>query len=137
MGRECSTRVKYEKCVEILVGKPEGKWPLGRLRCGWKDHIRMDHTKIWWEGADWIHPTQDRDQRRAFVNLQCALCGHVTCVHLHHEHGGSKILRNVGSLPHYYTAQQFRTLRREPPSRWKPQVSQRLYLAEVGRIKHF
>jgi hypothetical protein len=46
-----------------LVGKPEGKRPLGTLRCGWKDNIKMG-----WGGMDWIHLAQDRDQWRALVN---------------------------------------------------------------------
>jgi hypothetical protein len=38
----------------ILVGKSEGKRPLGRPRCRWEDNIRMDVMKIGWEGVDWI-----------------------------------------------------------------------------------
>jgi hypothetical protein len=50
-----------------LVGKPEGKKALGRPRCGWED-IRMGLREIEWEGVDWIHLAQDRDQWRAAVN---------------------------------------------------------------------
>jgi hypothetical protein len=39
----------------ILVGKPEGKRPLGRPRHKWEDNIRMDVRKIGWEGVDWMH----------------------------------------------------------------------------------
>jgi hypothetical protein len=46
----------------ILVGKPEGKRPLGRPRCRWVDNIKMDLTEIGWEGRYWIDVTQDRDQ---------------------------------------------------------------------------
>jgi hypothetical protein len=52
----------------ILVGKPEGKIPLGRPRCGWEDNIRMDLREIGWGGMDWIELAQDRDQWRALVN---------------------------------------------------------------------
>jgi hypothetical protein len=52
----------------ILVGKPEGKRPLGRPRRRWEDNIRMDLREIGWSGTDWIDLTQDRDQWRAFVN---------------------------------------------------------------------
>jgi hypothetical protein len=47
---------------KILVGKPEGKRPLGRHRCRREDNIRMDLREIGWEGVDWIHLGQDRDQ---------------------------------------------------------------------------
>jgi hypothetical protein len=52
----------------ILVGKPEGKRPLGRHRRRWEDNIRMDLREIGWGGMDWIDLTRDRDQWRAFVN---------------------------------------------------------------------
>jgi hypothetical protein len=45
------------KVYRVLVGKPEGKRPLGRLRHGWKDEIRMDLRKIgWgvWSGFNWL-----------------------------------------------------------------------------------
>jgi hypothetical protein len=51
-----------------MVGKPEGKRPLIRPRHKWEDNIRTNLTEIRWEGVDWIHLTQDRDQRRAVVN---------------------------------------------------------------------
>jgi hypothetical protein len=52
----------------ILVGKPEGKRPLGRPRRRWEDNIRMDLREIGWGGMDWIDLSQDRDQWRALVN---------------------------------------------------------------------
>jgi hypothetical protein len=52
----------------ILVGKPEGKRPLGRPRCMWVDNIKMDLKEIGWGGMDWIHLAQDRDQLRALTN---------------------------------------------------------------------
>jgi hypothetical protein len=52
----------------ILVGKPEGKKPLGRPRRRWVDNIRMDLGEIGWDGMDWIDLAQDRDQWRALVN---------------------------------------------------------------------
>jgi hypothetical protein len=52
----------------ILVGKPEGKCPLGRPRCRWLDNIRMDLSGIGWDDVDWIDLVQDRDQWRAVVN---------------------------------------------------------------------
>jgi hypothetical protein len=50
----------------ILVGKPEGKKPLGRPRRRWVDNIKVDLREIGWDGVDWID--QDRDQWRSLVN---------------------------------------------------------------------
>jgi hypothetical protein len=52
----------------ILVGKPEGKRPLGRPRRRWVDNIKIDLREIGWDGMDWIELAQDRDQWRALVN---------------------------------------------------------------------
>jgi hypothetical protein len=52
----------------IVVGKPEGKRPLGRPRRRWVDNIKMDLRKKGWDGVDWIYMAQDRDQWRALVN---------------------------------------------------------------------
>jgi hypothetical protein len=48
----------------ILVGKPEGKRPLGIPRRRWEDNIRMDLVEIGWECVDWMHLAQDRDNWR-------------------------------------------------------------------------
>jgi hypothetical protein len=53
---------------KILLGKPEGKRPLGRPRRRWVDNIKMDLREIRWDGVDWIDMAQDRDQWRALVN---------------------------------------------------------------------
>jgi hypothetical protein len=53
---------------KILIGKPEGKRPLGRYRRRWEDNIRMDLREIWWEGVDWMHVIQNKDQWWAVVN---------------------------------------------------------------------
>jgi hypothetical protein len=52
----------------ILVGKPEGKTPLGRPRRRWVDNIKMDLREIGWYGVDWMDMAQDRDQWRALVS---------------------------------------------------------------------
>jgi hypothetical protein len=52
----------------ILVGKPEGKRPLGRPRCRWVDNIIIDLREIRWDGMDRIELAQDRDQWRSLVN---------------------------------------------------------------------
>jgi hypothetical protein len=46
----------------LLVGKPEGKRPLGRPRRMWMDNIKMDLGEIGWGGVDWIGLAQDRDK---------------------------------------------------------------------------
>jgi hypothetical protein len=53
----------------ILVGKPEGKRPLGRPRRKWVDNTKIDLIReIGWDGIDWIDLGQERDQWRALVN---------------------------------------------------------------------
>jgi hypothetical protein len=52
----------------VLVGKPEGKKPLGRSRRRWEDGIKMDLRDIGW-GCVWIHLVQDRDCWQALVNV--------------------------------------------------------------------
>jgi hypothetical protein len=52
----------------VLVGKPEGKRPLGRPRRRWEDGIKMDLREIGWGGVEWIHLAQGRGGWRAVVN---------------------------------------------------------------------
>jgi hypothetical protein len=52
----------------LLVGKPEGRRPLGRPRRRWLDNIRMDLVEVGWGDVDWIGLAQDRDRWRALVN---------------------------------------------------------------------
>jgi hypothetical protein len=68
MDRACSTNGVNRNAYRILVGKPEGKRPLGRPRSRTADNIKIDHKEIGWGGMDWIDLTQDRDQWRALVN---------------------------------------------------------------------
>jgi hypothetical protein len=56
------------KVHRVLVGKPEGKGPLGGPRRRWEDGIKMDRREIGWGGVEWIHLAQDRDRWRAVVN---------------------------------------------------------------------
>ena len=51
----------------VLVGKPEGKRPLGRLGRGWEDNIKMDLQEVGWVNMDWIDMAEDRDRWRALV----------------------------------------------------------------------
>jgi hypothetical protein len=52
----------------VLVGKPEGKRPLGRPRHRWEDNIRTDLQEVGWGCVDWIGLVQDRDRWRALVS---------------------------------------------------------------------
>jgi hypothetical protein len=52
----------------LLVGKPEGRRPLGRPRRRWVDNIRVDLVEMGWDDVDWIGLAQDRDKWRALVN---------------------------------------------------------------------
>jgi hypothetical protein len=51
-----------------LVGRPEGKRPLGRPKRRWDDNIKMDLREIGIDGENWIQLAQDRVQWRDFVN---------------------------------------------------------------------
>jgi hypothetical protein len=52
----------------VLVGRPEGKRPLGRPRNRWEDNIKMDLNDIGWKCAASIELAQNRDKWRAVVN---------------------------------------------------------------------
>jgi hypothetical protein len=47
---------------EILVGRLEGKGPLGSPKGTWEGNIRLDIGETGWGDVDWIHPAQDKDQ---------------------------------------------------------------------------
>jgi len=52
----------------VLVGKPEGRRPLGRPRCRWVDNIRMDLQEVECVYMDWIGLAQDRDRWRTLMS---------------------------------------------------------------------
>jgi hypothetical protein len=52
----------------LLLGKSEGKKPLGRPRRGWVNNIKMALAEIGWDNVDWIGLAQDGDRCRALVN---------------------------------------------------------------------
>jgi hypothetical protein len=68
VGGECNTNGEKRNAYRLLVGKLEGKRPLGSPRRRWEDNIRIDLREIGWGGMDWIDLGQDRDQWRALVN---------------------------------------------------------------------
>jgi hypothetical protein len=57
------------KMYKVLVGKPEGKTPLGRPRRRWEDGIKMELREIGSEGVKWIHLAQDRDKWQALMSM--------------------------------------------------------------------
>jgi hypothetical protein len=68
MGRACSTNGEKRNAYRILVGKPEGKSPLGRPRHRWVGNIKIYFRDIELDGMSWIDLAQDRGQWRALVN---------------------------------------------------------------------
>jgi hypothetical protein len=65
--RKCGTH-EGRGVYRVLVGRPEGKRPLGRPRRRWGNNIKVDLREIGIDGANWIQLVQDRVQWRAFVN---------------------------------------------------------------------
>ena len=62
-------RMDEEKgAYSVLVGKPEGKRPLGRPRRRWVDNIRIDLQEVGCGYVDWIGLAQDRDRWRTLVS---------------------------------------------------------------------
>jgi hypothetical protein len=60
--------VGRRNAYRLLVGKLEGRRPLGRPRRRWLDNIRMDFVEMGWGDVDWTCLTQDRNRWRALVN---------------------------------------------------------------------
>jgi hypothetical protein len=62
-----------------LLGKPEGKRPLGRPKRRWVYSIKIGLREIGWVGVDWIDLAQDRDQWRALAKMAMKMLG-ISCV---------------------------------------------------------
>jgi hypothetical protein len=58
MGRACSTNGETRNAYRILVGKPEGKRPLGRPRRWWVENVKKNLRETEWGGIDWIDLAQ-------------------------------------------------------------------------------
>ncbi|KAJ4449015.1 hypothetical protein ANN_00409 [Periplaneta americana] len=71
----------------VLVGRPEGKRPLGRPRRRWEDNIKMDLREVGYDDRDWINLAQDRDQWRAYVTAAMNLRDEFTRVSLAQRKG--------------------------------------------------
>ena len=68
MGWACGAYRWGEGVYRVLVGKPEGRRPLGRPRHRWADNIRMDLQEVVCGYMDWIGLAQDRDSWRTLVS---------------------------------------------------------------------
>jgi hypothetical protein len=68
MSGPCSTTGEKRNAYRLLVRKPEGKRPLGRLRRRWVDNIGMDLGEVGWCDVDWIGLSKDRNRWRALMN---------------------------------------------------------------------
>ena len=86
MGGACGAYGGGEGRVvhRVLVGKPEGKSPLGRPRRRWEDNIKMDLQEVGGGGGDWMELAQDRDRWRALVgtvrNLRVPKMRGISCL---------------------------------------------------------
>ena len=67
MGGACGAYGGWRGVHWLLVGKPEGKRPLGRPRRRWEDNIKMNLQELGGSCGDWMELTQDRDSWRALV----------------------------------------------------------------------
>ena len=68
MGGACNAYGGWTGVFRVLMGKPEGKRPLGRPKTRWEDNIKMDLQEVECGGMDWIDVAQDRYKWRALVN---------------------------------------------------------------------
>ena len=68
MGGACGAYGAGGGVHRVLVGKPEGKRPLGRARRRWEDNIKMDHQEVGGGCGDWTEVAQNGDRWRALVS---------------------------------------------------------------------
>jgi hypothetical protein len=68
MGGACSRNGEKRNQYRLLMGKQEGKRPLGRPRRRCVDNIKMDLVEVGWGDVDWVDLAQDMDRWRALVN---------------------------------------------------------------------
>ena len=62
--------MREKRCVyRVLVGKPEGKRPLGTPGCKWKNNVMMDRQEVGCGDMEWKELAQDRDRWQALANV--------------------------------------------------------------------
>jgi hypothetical protein len=74
LARQVARMGEKRSAYRILMGKPEGKRPLGTPGRRWVNNIKIDLREIGLDGVDWIDMAQDRGQWRALVNTVMNLC---------------------------------------------------------------
>ncbi|KAJ4435473.1 hypothetical protein ANN_18089 [Periplaneta americana] len=79
MGRAFARMGESRNAYRVLVGRPEGKRPLGRPRRRWEDNMKMDLREVGYDDRDWINLAQDRDQWRAYVRAAMNLRANRWC----------------------------------------------------------
>ena len=73
MGVVCRAYGGRRGVYRVMVGKPEGKRPMGRPRRRWEDNIKMDFQEVGEGCGDWMELAQDRDRWRALVSTMMNL----------------------------------------------------------------
>jgi hypothetical protein len=73
MGGACSAYRGIRVVCRVLVGKPEGKRPLGRPRHKWEDNMKIENQEVGCGGIDWIELAQDRNRWEGCECLKMAL----------------------------------------------------------------
>jgi hypothetical protein len=68
MGRACGAYGEDRRVHRVLVGKPEGKRPLGRPRRRWEDNIKIDLQEVGGGRGDWMELAQERDEWQTLVS---------------------------------------------------------------------
>ena len=77
---EHTARIEERRVIyRVLVGKPEGRRPLGRPRRRWENNIKMNLRDAGWKGIDWIDLARVRDRWRAVVNILMNFLGSIKC----------------------------------------------------------
>ena len=79
MDGACSTYGERRHVYRIMVGKPEGKRPLGRNGGRWEGNIEVDFREMGCEGVNWTDPAQDKDRSMAVVNSETQIRGSIKC----------------------------------------------------------
>jgi hypothetical protein len=67
-GAHVALMMEVRGVYNILVGRPEGRRPLGRPRRKWEDNIKTDLRETGFGDVNWIRLAQDRDRWRTLVN---------------------------------------------------------------------
>jgi hypothetical protein len=78
-ARHVARMREKKNAYRLLVGKPEGKRPLGRPRRRWVDNIRIDLEEVGWGDVDWIGLAQDRNRWESCCEFGIELSGSMKC----------------------------------------------------------